>query len=57
MLVAKTPADTLESKSVGMSDILNVSREKMAAGAFHIAGHTVAVAEIRPGYHCKQIWL
>jgi hypothetical protein len=55
MLVAKTPADTLESKSIGMCDILEVGREKMAAGAFHIAGHTVAVAKIRPGYHYKQI--
>jgi hypothetical protein len=57
MLVAKTPADTLESKSVGMSDILEVGWEKMATGAFHIAGYTVAVAKIRPGYHYKQIWL
>jgi hypothetical protein len=57
MLVAKTPADTIKSKSIGMSDILNIGRGKMAAGAFHVAGHTVTVAEIRPGYHRKQIWL
>ena len=57
MLVSKTPTDTLESKSIDMSDILNISGKKMAAGAFHATGHADAMAEIRPSYHCKQIWL
>jgi hypothetical protein len=57
MLVTKTPADTLESKCVGVSNIWYISREEMAAGAFHVTDHIVAMAKIGPGYHCNEIWL